>query len=136
MFTVAALSNSTTFAVGSATGAAFGVAVLLVLAGHMPGAMEGSAAQAGLTAAAFVGAVAAVFVTLALARGVQHTLRLLLAGVIVGVVFGALASLVMFRAPDVLRAMQVFLLGTTSFLGWPASAMQAIVLVARRPVNH
>ena len=50
----------------------------------------------------------------------QHTLRLLLAGVIVGMVFGALSALVMFWVPDIMRAMQAFLLGTTGFLGWPA----------------
>jgi len=38
----------------------------------------------GLTGAAFAGAVGAVLLTLALARGVRHTLRLLLAGVVVG----------------------------------------------------
>jgi ABC-type Fe3+-siderophore transport system permease subunit len=43
----------------------------------------------GLTGAAFAGAVLAVLLTLALAKGVQHTLRLLLAGVVVGVVLGA-----------------------------------------------
>ena len=116
------------YLMGSATGAAFGVAVLLVVGGAMPGAVDGGLAQLGLVGAAFTGAVAAVLVTLALVRGVQQTLRLLLAGVIVGVVFGALAALVMFRAPEVMRAMQAFLLGTTSFLGWPASAMLGAVL--------
>ena len=57
-------------------------------------------ARLGLTGAAFVGAVAAVLLTLALARGVQHTLRLLLAGVIVGVVLGALGSLVTLLVPE------------------------------------
>jgi iron complex transport system permease protein len=75
----------------------------------------------------FVGAVLAVRVTLGLARGVQHTLRLLLAGVIVGVVFGALAALVMFWAPEVMRAMQAFLLGTTGFLGWDGTGLLALV---------
>ncbi len=56
----------------------------------------------GLTGAAFVGAVLAVLLTLVLARGVQHTLRLLLAGVIVGVVLGALkTSLILLLSPDI-----------------------------------
>jgi iron complex transport system permease protein len=58
----------------------------------------------GLTGAAFVGATGAVLLTLALARGVQHTLRLLLAGVVVGVVLGALGSLVMLLRPEVMLA--------------------------------
>src|SRR4051812_35339886 len=114
------------YLLGSATGAAFGVAVLLVVLGLSPAA--GWMAHLGLTGAAFLGAMAAVAITLALARGVQQTLRLLLAGVIVGMVFGAFAALVMFLVPDVLRAMQAFLLGTTGFLGWGSVATLGAVL--------
>lgn len=113
------------YLMGSATGAAFGVAVLLVLTGSSPGAVSGALAHVGLAGAGFLGATAAVLVALVLARGVQHTLRLLLSGVIVGVVFGALAALVMFWAPDVMRSMQAFLLGTTGFLGWGSVALLA-----------
>jgi iron complex transport system permease protein len=114
------------YLLGSATGASFGVAVLLVLLGLSPAA-SGWAARLGLTGAGFAGAVLAVLVTLALARGVQHTLRLLLAGVVVGMVFGALAALVMFWVPDIMRSMQAFLLGTTGFLGWGAAGLLAAV---------
>ena len=81
------------YLLGSASGASLGVAVALALFGGNPFATE-LLVRVGLTGAAFVGAVLAVLLTLALARGVQHTLRLLLAGVIVGVVLGALASLI------------------------------------------
>jgi iron complex transport system permease protein len=118
------------YLLGSATGAAFGVAVLLVLIGLTPGAASGWVARLGLTGAGFAGAVAAVLVTLGLARGVQHTLRLLLAGVIVGMVFGALSALVMFWVPDILRSMQAFLLGTTGFLGWGSVALLGVLFVA------
>ncbi len=113
------------YLLGSATGAALGVAILLVLIGVSPMAASGWPARLGLTGAGFAGAVVAVLVTLGLARGVQHTLRLLLAGVVVGMVFGAFAALVMFWVPDIMRAMQAFLLGTTSFLGWPSVALLA-----------
>jgi iron complex transport system permease protein len=106
------------YLLGSATGAAFGVAVLLVLIGASPAAASGWTARLGLTGAGFLGAVGAVLVTLVLAKGVQHTMRLLLAGVIVGMVFGAFSALVMFWVPDIMRSMQAFLLGTTGFLGW------------------
>ncbi len=118
------------YLLGSATGAAFGVAVLLVLLGVSPSAATGWAAHLGLTGAGFTGAVVAVLVTLGLAKGVQHTLRLLLAGVIVGMVFGAFSALVMFRVPDILRAMQAFLLGTTGFLGWTSVALLGLALLA------
>lgn len=118
------------YLLGSATGAAFGVALLLVLLGAAPIAAASWGARIGLTGAAFIGALAAVAVTLALARGVQHTTRLLLAGVIVGMVFGAFAALAMFLAPELLRSMQAFLLGTTGFLGWESTVVLALVLVA------
>jgi len=115
------------YLLGSATGASFGVALLLVAVGMSPVAASGWATHLGLTGAAFVGAVLAVLLTLALAKGVQHTLRLLLAGVVVGMVFGALAALTMFLAPDIMRSMQAFLLGTTAFLGWPGVALLGLV---------
>jgi iron complex transport system permease protein len=62
-----------------------------------------------------------------LAQGVQHTLRLLLAGVIVGVVLGALVALTMLMAPEVMQAMQAFMLGSTGFVGWSACALMAVV---------
>lgn len=117
------------YLLGSATGAAFGVAVLLVVIGVSPAA-AGWGARFGLTGAGFAGAVLAVVVTLGLAKGVQHTLRLLLAGVIVGMVFGAFSALVMFWVPDIMRAMQAFLLGTTGFLGWSSVGLLAILLAA------
>jgi iron complex transport system permease protein len=73
--------------------------------------------------------VFAVMLTLLLARGVQHTLRLLLAGVIVGIVLGALASLISLMRPDVLQAMQGFLLGSTSFIGWTSCGLMLAVLL-------
>jgi iron complex transport system permease protein len=107
------------FLLGSASGASLGVALALALFGASPLAASWLTTL-GLTGAAFVGAMAAVLLTLALARGVQHTLRLLLAGVIVGVVLGALGSLVTLMVPETMPAMQAFLLGSTGFVGWPA----------------
>lgn len=118
------------FLLGSASGATLGVASALSLLGLGPGvglAASGWAVRLGLTGAAFLGSVGAVLLTLALARGVQHTLRLLLAGVVVGVVLGALSSLVTLLSPDILQAMQGFMLGTTGFVGWPALGVMAAV---------
>lgn len=105
------------FLLGSASGASLGVALALAGLGVSPFATQW-VVRVGLTGAAFVGAVLAVLLTLALARGVQHTLRLLLAGVVVGVVLGALTSLVTLTTPDILQAMQAFMLGSTGFVGW------------------
>ena len=112
------------FLLGSASGASLGVALALALFGINPMAVNWLATL-GLTGAAFIGAMAAVLLTLTLARGVQHTLRLLLAGVIVGVVLGALGSLVTLLVPETLSAMQAFMLGSTGFIGWPACGPMA-----------
>jgi iron complex transport system permease protein len=114
------------YLLGSASGAALGVALALALFGLSPFATQWLV-RLGLTGAAFVGAVAGVLLTLLLARGVQHTLRLLLAGVIVGVVLGALRDLVTLGAPEILAAMQAFMLGSTGFVGWSACAVMALV---------
>ena len=92
------------YLLGSASGAALGVAMALALFGASPFATS-FLVRLGLTGAAFAGAVGGVMLTLALANGVLHTLRLLLAGVIVGVVLGAARDLVSLAAPDILQAM-------------------------------
>jgi len=128
------------FLLGSASGAALAVALVFAVlgAGGMVGGGASSAALAqlaspvlarlGFTGAAFVGALAGVLLALVLAHGVQQTLRLLLAGVIVGYVLGAVRDLVQLANPDVLVAMQGFTLGVTGFVGWGACALMAAVL--------
>lgn len=130
------------YLLGSASGATLGVALALVAMGGGGGMLGGSMmnggvavsvfsssvlVRLGLTGAAFVGAVLAVLLTLALSSGVQHTLRLLLAGVVVGVVLGAMTHMVLLFSPDSLQAMQAFMLGSTSFVGWTACLLMAAV---------
>jgi iron complex transport system permease protein len=135
------------YLLGSASGASLGVALALAALGGSAGMLGGSSGagnmmnssvvvsvfsssvlvRLGLTGAAFAGAVLAVFLTLALSRGVQHTLRLLLAGVVVGVVLGAATHLVLLFSPDSLQAMQAFMLGSTAFVGWTACVLMALV---------
>ena len=114
------------FLLGSASGASLAVALSLAGLGVSPFAATW-VIRLGLTGAAFVGAVAAVLLTLTLARGVQHTFRLLLAGVVVGMVLGALTSMVTIMVPEVLQAMQAFMLGSTGFVGWSAWSIMAVV---------
>jgi iron complex transport system permease protein len=132
------------FLLGSASGASLGVALALAAMGGGAGMLDGSMmnggvvvsvfsssalVRMGLTGAAFTGAVLAVLLTLALSRGVQHTLRLLLAGVVVGVVLGAMTHLVLLFSPESLQAMQAFMLGSTSFVGWTACVLMVAVWV-------
>lgn len=130
------------YLLGSASGASLGVALALAATGGgagmlggglMPGSVavsvfsSGVMVRLGLTGAAFAGAVLGVLLTLALSRGVQHTLRLLLAGVVVGVVLGAITHLVLLSSPESLQAMQIFMLGSTSFVGWAACVVMASI---------
>ena len=117
------------YLLGSASGATLALAAALALFGSTAAASSWIA-RLGLTGAAFAGAVLGVVLTLLLARGVQHTLRLLLAGVIVGVVLGAATNLVTLAAPQTLQAMQGFMLGSAAFVGWPACALMAAVWLA------
>lgn len=114
------------FLLGSASGASLAVALVLAGVGVSPFAAEW-AVRLGLTGAAFAGAVVAVLLTLVLARGVQHALRLLLAGVVVGMVLGALTSLVTITVPETLAPMQSFVLGSTGFVGWASAALMVAV---------
>ena len=116
------------FLLGSASGASLGVAVALAMFGVSPYATEWLV-RLGLTGAAFAGAVGGVLLTLTLAKGVHHTLRLLLAGVIVGVVLGAVKDLITIAVPDILQAMQAFMLGSTGFVGWTACGVMAATLL-------
>ncbi len=129
------------FLLGSASGAALAVALVFAALGTGGGMVAGNGgsvallqaaspwlARVGFTGAAFVGALGGVLLALVLAQGVQQTLRLLLAGVVVGFVLGAVRDLVQLAQPDVLQAMQGFTLGVTGFVGWGACAVMAAVL--------
>jgi iron complex transport system permease protein len=115
------------YLLGSAAGAALAVVLVLAAAALAGSALSLAAAlwleRAGLVAAAFCGALAGVAMTLALARGAVQTLRLLLAGVVVGVLLGAVSDLITVAWPDALRGKQAFLLGSTSFIGHASLAL-------------
>lgn len=122
------------YLLGSSSGAALAVACWVVLGGA---ALEsaGPALRSGLTAMAFMGALAGVLLTLALSRGAAHTLRLLLAGVVVGVVLGAITTMVIVSVPHVWRTMQAFMLGNTALLSWSACGVMGAVLVLLLPLG-
>jgi iron complex transport system permease protein len=125
------------YLLGSAAGAGLGVVLVLggvaalggeAVAAFSP-ALAGWLARLGLVGAAFIGALGGVALTLLLAQGAAQTLRLLLAGVVVAVVLSAVTELLTLASPEALRGRQAFLLGSTSYLGWPALALLAAGLV-------
>ena len=121
------------YLLGSAAGAALCMALVLTL-GIPWLSGQGWWARAGLTGAAFVGSVGGVLLTLTMARGAAHTMRLLLAGVVVGVVLGAVTQLLMVWSAEAWRVMQAFMLGSTALLGWQACGLMAVVLALAWPV--
>ncbi len=126
------------YLLGSAAGASLGV-VMVLAAGSASGyaislVSAQLVARVGLVTAAFFGALIGVTLTLLLARGAQHTLRLLLAGVVVGVVLSAITELLAATSADALRGKQAFMLGSTGFLGWPSVTLLAAGLCVALPV--
>jgi iron complex transport system permease protein len=126
------------YLLGSAAGAGLGVVAVLAAGGLWGASMGwtslGWLAQFGLVAAAFAGALVGVALTLLLAHGAARPLVLLLCGVVVGVMLGAIADLLMLVSPDALRGRQVFLLGSTGFLGWQSVALLVLALALALPV--
>ncbi len=116
------------YLLGSASGAALGVTVSLLIADS---SLTGVAflGQLGLTGAAFLGACLGITLTLALSRGALRTQSLLLSGVVVGFLLNAVTSLLLMRSPDTWRAMQSFLMGSTALVGWHSTALLGAALL-------
>ena len=126
------------YLLGSASGASLGVVLVLAaasLAGQgMSMATVDALQRLGLVSASFVGALLGVGLTLLMGRGAQQTLRLLLAGVVVGVMLSAVGDLVATMAPEALRGRQAFLLGSTGFLSWASCGVLAFALILAAPL--
>jgi iron complex transport system permease protein len=126
------------YLLGSAAGAGLGVTLVLAAGGFLGRIIGGVAAgwllKAGLVGAAFAGALGGVMLTLALARGAGRPLVLLLCGVVVGVMAGALSDLAVMLSPAALRGRQAFLLGNTGFLGWDSVAVLVVAGAVALPL--
>ncbi|MBL8330663.1 MAG: iron ABC transporter permease [Rubrivivax sp.] len=127
------------YLLGSAAGASLGVVMVLALGAGLGGlaGAEGwlpGLQRLGVVGAAFLGALAGVGLTLLLSRGAQQTLRLLLAGIVVGVLLTAVNELLTTLSLDALRGRQQFLLGSTALLGWGAVGWMAAGLAIALPL--
>ena len=126
------------YLLGSAAGAGLGVTMVLAASGYF-GTVVGLATanllvRTGLVSAAFAGALTGVGLTLMLARGTARPMVLLLSGVVVGIVLSSVAELVTLVSPEALRGKQIFLLGSTGFLGWTGVSMLALTLALTLPM--
>ncbi len=114
------------YLLGSASGALLGVGIILCLsyAGE-----HSLVTMIGMNGGAFIGALLGVLGALLLAGGYKSSLRLLLSGVVIGVIFGAANSLLTFIRPDLYQSLQSFMLGNTSLITWNATFMMGSALV-------
>jgi iron complex transport system permease protein len=115
------------YLLGTSSGAALAVASLMIFGTEVFG--ESAVETHWLTVAAFAGALLAVVITVALARGGARTLDLMLSGIVIAVLLGAATTLVSLRDAQAWRAMQAFVLGSTAMMGWAGVALLAPVLV-------
>lgn len=115
------------YLLGSSAGASLGVALALMVSGTSISVMS-IFGYLGMTGAAFIGSILAVLLTLTLAQGVSGGLRLLLAGVIVGVVLGACKDVIELMRPDIMQSMQSYTLGTTAAIGWQSCLIMVVAL--------
>lgn len=121
------------YLLGSAAGAGLGVALGLVAAQGLAPALGPSATQwltLGSGVLSFAGAWLAVVLALFWSGGLAHTPRLLLAGVVVGVILSALTSALMLMVPQAWAGFQSFMLGTTQMLDPVALLTLALGLLA------
>jgi iron complex transport system permease protein len=121
------------YLLGSASGAGLGVALGLVAAqglGPQVGAQWGLWLAWGNGVLSFAGAWVAVMLALMGSGGLAHTPRLLLAGVVVGVILSALTSALMLMVPQAWAGFQSFMLGTTQTLDLAGLSTLALGLCA------
>jgi len=114
------------YLLGSASGALLGVGIILCLsyAGE-----HSLVTMIGINGGAYLGALLGVLGALLLAGGYKSSMRLLLSGVVIGVIFGAANSLLTFIRPDLYQSLQSFMLGNTSLITWNATIIMGSALV-------
>jgi iron complex transport system permease protein len=114
------------YLLGTASGAALGVAISLIAIDSSVGELAW-AGKLGMTGTACIGAYAAIALTITLSRGVLQTSSLLLAGIVVTFVLGAITQLMLLAKPDLWREMQAFLWGSTALLSWSSVSLLGVV---------
>jgi iron complex transport system permease protein len=116
------------YLLGTASGAALGVAISLIAADASLGGLAW-ATKLGMTGAACLGAAGAMVLTISLSRGVLQTRSLLLSGVVVAFLLSAITQLLLLTRPEIWRTMQTFQFGSTGFLSWSSVYLLLVVLL-------
>lgn len=113
------------YLLGSASGALLGVGIILCFSYAGEYSLE---TIIDINGGAFAGALLGVLGALLLAGGYKSSLRLLLSGVVIGVIFGAANSLLTFLRPDLYQSIQSFMLGNTALITWEATLIMGAAL--------
>ena len=113
------------YLLGSASGALLGVGIILCFSYAGEYSLE---TIININGGAFAGALLGVLGALLLAGGYKSSLRLLLSGVVIGVIFGAANSLLTFLRPDLYQSIQSFMLGNTALITWEATLIMGAAL--------
>jgi iron complex transport system permease protein len=111
--------------VGVSAGGALGAATIILLSGSGLGAAVGGIAMGWIPAGAFLGSLVAVFGIhrLASVGGTTDIITLLLAGIAINALVGALLGLATFMADDAqLRSLAFWTLGSLGIASWPTLA--------------
>lgn len=116
------------YILGVSSGASLGVAFLTMCSTLWLGVVGVS--QLGVAAAAIVGSTLVLLLVLAVSRRVHSSVSLLIVGMMVGSIAGALVNLMQnFANPDALKLFIVWTLGSLGGVGWSELPVLASVLL-------
>lgn len=107
------------FVLGTTSGASFGVALVVLVAGSGSSRWLGglgTAGRLGITGAAFVGSLAVTLVAVVISRRVRGTASILVIGLMIGYLLSAIVS-IMVAGADPIRLQQFLAWGFGSFRG-------------------
>ena len=106
------------YILGVSSGAGLGVA-LVTMVSTMTGLRLMALGQVAIATAAVLGALAVLLLVLAVSRKVKSNVSLLIVGLMIGSIAGALVNLIQnFANPDALKLFIVWTLGSLSAVGW------------------
>lgn len=106
------------YILGVSSGAGLGVA-LVTMVSTMTGLRLLALGQVAIATAAVLGALAVLLLVLAVSRKVKSNVSLLIVGLMIGSIAGALVNLIQnFANPDALKLFIVWTLGSLSAVGW------------------
>lgn len=117
------------YILGVSSGAGLGVA-LVTMSSTMFGLQLAAMGQVAVVTSAVIGAAAVLLLVLAVARKVKNNVSLLIVGMMIGSIAGALVNLIQnFANPDALKLFIVWTLGSLSSVGWTELLILAITIL-------